>query len=118
MKATYKTKSGRLVFETEGESAADIVTELAKVQEIFDETHCGVCKSENIRWQHRVVDENSFYEMLCLEPKCRAKLECGQHKKPKGSLFFKRKIQQGDKEVFDVATRGWKRWDGKKEEKK
>jgi hypothetical protein len=105
MKASYKA-SDKLQFEVEGEGQKEIFKELAAIQEIFAETKCGVCGSENIKFVVRAVDDNEYYELRCMD--CGAVLAFGQHKKG-GTLFPKRKDEKGEY----MPNRGWYKWQGK-----
>ena len=88
MKVNYKTKNGRISVELEGDSQRDIFAEIARFQEVFEETTCGKCGSDNLRFVVRNVDDNLYYELRCAD--CGAKLSFGSHKKG-GGLFPKRK---------------------------
>ena len=79
MKVNYKTINGRLSVELEGDSQRDIFQEIARFQEVFEETVCGKCGSDNIRFVVRNVDDNLYYELRCAD--CGAKLSFGSHKK-------------------------------------
>jgi hypothetical protein len=105
MKASYKL-SDKLQFEVEGEGQKEIFKEIASIQEIFGETKCGMCGSENIKFVVRVVEDNEYYELRCMD--CGATLAFGQHKKG-GTLFPKRKDEKGEY----MPNRGWYKWQGK-----
>ena len=105
MKASYKL-SDKLQFEVEGEGQKEIFKEIASIQEIFGETKCGMCGSENIKFVVRVVEDNEYYELRCMD--CGATLAFGQHKKG-GTLFPKRKNEKGEY----MPNRGWYKWQGK-----
>lgn len=60
---------------------------LATLQDLFSEEVCGCCKSPNINFNVRPVDNGEYYEMKCRE--CNAQLSFGQHKTG-GTLFVKR----------------------------
>ena len=111
MKVNYKTGNGRISVEIEGDSQRDIFAEIARFQEVFEETKCGKCGSENLRFVVRNVDDNLYYELKCLD--CGAKLAFGVMKKG-GRLFPKRK----DKEGNWLPNGGWVKWnpETKKEE--
>ncbi len=84
MEAQYKTRDGRLVIKVEAEHQKGLFKELAAAQEVFEsEAECGCCRSKELRFRVRIVDENEFYELAC---NCGARFEFGQHKKG-GSLF-------------------------------
>lgn len=108
MKVTYQTKNGKLSVELEGDSQRDIFEEIAKFQEIFEETSCAKCGSENIRFVVRNVDDNFYYELRCMD--CGARLSFGSMKKG-GGLFPKRKDSEGNW----LPDRGWVKWNPKTE---
>ena len=64
MKATYQTANGRLTFEFEAESNKEMVSQLAHIQEIFEEPACGCCKSDRIRFDLREFDGNKYYKLF------------------------------------------------------
>lgn len=106
MKLKFKPND-KLEFELEGAGQKEIFKELAMVQEIFSEKKCGVCQSENIKFVVRVVDDNEYYELRCMD--CGAVLSYGQHKKG-GTLFPKRKDADGKY----LPNNGWYKWTGSK----
>jgi|TARA_B100000085_G_scaffold109270_1_gene99757 DNA-directed RNA polymerase subunit RPC12/RpoP len=106
MKLKFKPND-KLEFELEGAGQKEIFKELAMVQEIFSEKKCGVCGSENIKFVVRVVDDNEYYELRCMD--CGAVLSYGQHKKG-GTLFPKRKDADGKY----LPNNGWYKWTGSK----
>jgi len=105
MKATYRTRDGRLSVDIEGDDQRSIFAEIARFQEVFEENVCGKCSSDNIRFVVRNVDDNLYYELRCAD--CGAKLSFGVMKKG-GGLFPKRK----DGENW-LPDRGWVRWNSK-----
>jgi hypothetical protein len=108
MEAQYKSKNGRLTFKIQGETQVALFKGIAEVQEVFEsDSQCGVCGSDNIGFQVRTVDGNSYYELVCRQPGCHAVLAYGQHKAG-GSLFPKRYGE--DKKP--LPDRGWRKWNG------
>lgn len=105
MKLVYTTKNGRFSTEIEGDSQRDIFEGIAKFQEVFEESKCGKCGSEDIQFITRNVDDNIYYELRCRS--CGARLSFGVHKKG-GGLFPKRK--DGDTWLPDG---GWLKWNAK-----
>jgi len=103
MKVQYTNRSGRLTVEIDSETQTDLFMQLASFQEIFDESECAKCNSENVRFQVRNIDDNLYYELRCLD--CGAKLAFGTMKKG-GKLFPRRK----DKEGNWLPDRGWVKW--------
>ncbi len=107
MKAHYKTASGRITFEVEGENAKALFRELASIQEVFDaEQYCGCCQGTAIRLQARKVDDFDFYELSCQNQQCRARFQFGQQKKG-GNLFPKRKDEDG----HWLPNNGWSKYE-------
>jgi len=103
MKIQYTTKNKRLNVAIESGSVKEIFKELAKFQEIFDESSCKMCKSENLQFVVRTVDGNDYYELKCND--CFGKLSYGQHKTG-NTLFPKRKIENAE------SVKGWHKWNG------
>lgn len=117
MEATFKVKEG-LVFKIEGKSETDVFDQLASLQDVFGETHCGLCKKGNIRFATRTVEDDKYYEIQCAD--CGAKLALSQNKKG-GTLYANRRLKNGlppkagDKDgPFDYTTKGWHKWDKSK----
>lgn len=108
MKAKYKV-GDKLEFELDGAGQKELFKEIANIQEVFGETKCGICGSENIKFIVRVVDDNEYYELRCMD--CGAILSYGQHKKG-GTLFPKRKDSDGNY----MPNNGWHKWTPKKSE--
>ena len=104
LRARYTTKAGDLSIEIEGKDVKDLFMQVAMIQDAFDaETQCGLCASEDLRYQVRVVGKYTYYEQICR--KCGAKFAFGQHQGDKGTLFPRRK----DKEKV-LPNRGWTKW--------
>ena len=90
MKAIFCATS-KLSIEVEGESQRDLFEELAHAQETFSHEKCGCCNKDNFRFMCRQnEDQDKFFELMCLEYGCKAKLAFGCHKKG-GGLFPKRR---------------------------
>lgn len=106
MKAHYKTANGRLTFEVQGESAKELFSQVATLQEVFEaESVCGVCQGQDLRFQMREVDDFKFYELVCRKPGCFARFSFGQAKKG-GGLFPKRKDSDGNW----LPNHGWEKY--------
>jgi hypothetical protein len=99
-------KIGSLTITFEGETQKDIVKQLSSLEEVFGESVCGKCGSENLRWVVRENDGNEYYELRCLD--CGAKLAFGVNKKG-GGLFPKRKDGEGNW----LPDKGWTKWNSK-----
>lgn len=106
MKIRYSSKNGRLSAELDGETQKDLFQQISSFQEVFEESKCGLCSKEDIRFVVRVnKDNDDFFELHCLNAACRARLAFGQHKKG-GSLFPHRK----DKEGTYLPNNGWTKY--------
>ena len=103
MKVNYN--AGKLNVAFEGETVRELWKQIAIFQEVFGETKCGKCGSENLRFVVRENDGNEYYELRCMD--CGAKLAFGSMKKG-GGLFPKRK--DGDTWLPD---NGWQKWNPK-----
>lgn len=121
MKAHVKTKHA--TFEVEGATAKELFTQIAKVQEVFSESQCGMCKGTEIRLAHRTNKQgDEFFEYVCLNRNCRAYLPMSPIKARPGELFPNRKTLPNGKPAdrrknegdFTPAD-GWTRWRGKDE---
>jgi ribosomal protein L40E len=109
MRLTYTTRNGRIKVEIDGESQKDLFESLSKFQEVFDESSCGKCGSENLRFVVRSVEDNLYYDLRCLD--CGARLAFGANKKG-GGLFPKRKDNDGKW----LPDGGWVKWNPKTEQ--
>lgn len=99
MQVQYKVHP-QIIVNFEADKATDIFNELASLQELFSNTECGACKSNDIRFVVRKdEEENEYYELVCNH--CRSRLPFGQKKKPSGSLYPKKRwdsLSDGEKE--------------------
>lgn len=104
MKVTKKV--GSLTIDVAGETQKEVFKELAAFEEVFGESVCGKCNSDNVKCVVRENDGNEYYEMRCNA--CGARLSFGVHKKG-GGLFPKRK--NADNEY--LPDKGWQKWNSK-----
>ena len=107
----------------QGESQADVFEQVAAMQEVVGPGECGKCKGTDLRFVVREVDGNKFFELRCLNPKCRAILSYGQNKgDKKGSLFphikenSKTSIMGLEPGTY-LPDGGWLRYDPKTEKR-
>lgn len=113
MKIEYTTHNGKIKALFESESAKDLFNDISRFQEVFEETSCGKCGCDDIKYVVRTVDDNQYYELRCNSDKCRARLAFGVNKKG-GGLFPKRKDNDGKW----LPDNGWVKWDGKTDQSK
>lgn len=117
MKAILNTKL--LTIELEADSQLDMFRSVAATQEVFGETRCGLCQSDELRYRVRVVQGNEFPELLCLNPDCGAKLSYGQSKDKK-SIFPIRKLTKAGVPHRKTGSygkhNGWTKYHGEQKE--
>lgn len=101
MKVSYTSANCRLTFEFESDNDKTLVTNLAHIQEVFEEQTCGCCKSERIRFDVREFDGNHYYKLFCDE--CHATLDFGQHKT--GNTLFTKRFEKDTRDP--LPNRGW-----------
>tara|TARA_B100000085_G_C18456555_1_gene477107 strand:+ start:298 stop:633 length:336 start_codon:yes stop_codon:yes gene_type:complete len=106
MKLSYTTANNRITAEFEADTHRELFTQISKFQEVFEESKCGKCGSENLKFVVRTVDDNEYFELRCAD--CGAKLAFGSMKKG-GGLFPKRKDADGNW----LPDGGWTKWNPK-----
>lgn len=107
MKTSYTTANGRLTFEFDCDSDKAIFSNLARIQEIFEESECGCCKSKSIRFEERHFEDFTYFKMVCTD--CNATLDFGQHKN--GETLFAKRFEKDDAEKrVSLPNRGWYRY--------
>ena len=87
--------SPKIIITLEGSTEAELFEQISSVQEVFGQSMCQRCQSDNFRFITRVVEDNKYYEMHCQNPGCRARLSFGQNKKG-GTLYPKLKDTEGN----------------------
>lgn len=93
MKAQVKVTNG-IFIEVDESNERDLFKGIARTQEVFDHACCGKCKSAKISFVCRKdKDDNDWYEMVCQDLNCRAKLPFGVTKKG-GQLFAKNRADK------------------------
>jgi hypothetical protein len=105
MKIRYQTASGRMEFEGEASTVKEAFEWLSTVQELFEESTCGLCGQENLTYEVREYDGNNYYKLHCRD--CHATLDFGQ-RRDGSNLFIKRKDADGNV----LPNRGWYRYQG------
>jgi len=76
--------------EADGSTLKEVFTELAALEECFNDKCCGVCKCTKTKFQVRKVNNFDFYEQACSDFKCRAKLAFGLSEG--GKMYPKRMV--------------------------
>ena len=122
MQLTYKTANGRISVTLEGDTQKDVWEELAAFQEVFENTVCSarvdvdgkkvVVSSDNVVFRVRVVEDNPYYELVCVEPGplYGYKKSFGQNKK--GGGLFPKSPEKDDPNVV-LGFQGWHKYLGK-----
>jgi ribosomal protein L40E len=117
MKISYTTHNGRINVQLEADSQKALWKELAHFQEVFEETRCGKCDSNDLRFIVRSspyekdgkTKEADYHELKC--NKCGAKLAFGVLDDGSDGLFPKRKDKTTGK---TKGKKGWVNWDSEK----
>ena len=101
-----------ITVEATGETAAEAHQAISQLYEVYgSETQCRLCKCKRLKPVARVVEGNSFFELVCANYECKAKFSIGQSK-TKGGLFPQRKDKDGNWK----PNGGWAKWEGKKQD--
>ncbi len=102
LEANFKSLGGKVTIKVVGEDTKDLFRQLAAAQEVFDADYaCGCCNSVHLRYNYRVADSFSFYELKCID--CGAALSFGQRKD--GSGLFPKRSGEG-------TENGWSKYEG------
>lgn len=111
MNISYKIND-KVTLHAEGDLVQDIIKQISACEDVFEDTVCGACGSDDIRFVHRVVDENEFFERKCM--KCFAKITFGTSKKDKKLYPRRYEIDAKGKAVRDkdgrakhIGKNGW-----------
>ena len=103
LEVTYKTRNGRMAIKASGNTPKEVFGNMASLVEVLDAADvCGKCQDAGIVPRVRTIDKDSYYELACTNPKCRATLSFGQTREG-GLLFAKRK----DKDDNWLPNDGW-----------
>lgn len=121
MKLEYRTADGRMKVELSGDSQRDLFKELASFQEVFEGTECSAVIDNKLHasnktvFRVREVDDNEYYELVCLDPGplFLYKKLLGQNKK--GGGLFPKWPDKNDPDIV-VGLNGWFKYVGKKKE--
>ena len=95
----------RASIEVEAGTVKDAFKELANYAEVFCETTCGSCGSQDVRPVTRTAKGYDFFEMHCLA--CKSRLGFGKTKEG-GLLFLQRFSEHGD----PIGKNGWHHYEG------
>lgn len=103
MNIVFEPRPG-LKMEISGENQKELIRQMASHTEVLGQRKCGACGGEDIRWQVRNVESDKggkkkqqyeYFELVCNNTKCRAKLSFGSLNDGTDSLFPKRKDEDG-----------------------
>lgn len=122
MKVLYHP-SNWLTVEVEGDSDAALFKGISEASEIFTCEECGLCKGPSKFVVRKDKEENEYFELQCMDFKCRGRLSYGQMKKPKGKLYAKRRwnsLSPGEQtnrgpepKSGYLPNNGWYKWESK-----
>ncbi len=84
MKVKYNSFDKRFQAEFEADNQKELFEQLARFQEVFEVGCCGKCKSARVNHRVRVVEDNKYFELACLD--CGHTFGFGQNKK--GNTLF------------------------------
>ena len=105
MTTSIRYPLGRAWVTLECQGVKEAIRALSEYAEVFRETQCGLCQSDQVIPTHRQAKGYDFYEMECLS--CGAVLSFGQTKEG-GRLFPKRKNADG----YEIGKDGWHQYQG------
>ena len=88
MELTFTNTTGKLTLKTEAPTPIAAFETIAMFGDVFDETKCGVCGSEHIRFDVRRPKTFVYYNLVCRDCGCR--LDVSQHR-DKVNLYIDRK---------------------------
>lgn len=113
----YTSKDGRFSTEIVEDTEVGCIEKLVDFQNLMERNNqCGLCKSEEVFWNIREVDDSRYYEKKCA--KCGAALpyHCNKEKVKRGGLYFSWKDKwekwtpkpagEADEEVAAKPTKG------------
>jgi hypothetical protein len=103
LELTYRTKDARLSLKVQGETLKELFRTMATAQELFADSQCGLCHSEDIKFRVRQADTYEFFEKVCAA--CNGVLAYGQRRDGSG-LFPRRKSEAGEL----LPNGGWLKW--------
>ncbi len=102
MLQVQKWVSPKVCVVAEGETQADLFSQVSSMEEVFGESKCGKCGSEEIRFGTRKAakgkKEFTYFEMHCNT--CRAKLSFGQSE---GGVLFPVRYEREQNEDGDTV---------------
>lgn len=99
--------SPEVAIAIDADNQAEAFKAWAAAHEIFGFVECPACHSD-VYPRVRVIQDNSFPEIVCTNSACGRALSLGQKKKPAGTLFPKRKAKDGTYLEYD----GFVLWKG------
>lgn len=105
MSAKVRYPIGRAWIEVDAVSVKESIKALSEYAEVFGQTHCGLCQSDQVWPVHRVAKGYDFFEMKCAA--CGASLSFGQTREGE-RLFPKRRDQDG----HEIGKNGWHQYQG------
>lgn len=101
VKVRYQPRTS-LCIELDVESAREAIKQIAQFQEVFQESYCSACGSDNIQYVFHIAYGNEYYAMKCVH--CGAKLNFIERE---GGLLFAKREDENGKPIGHDGWHGW-----------
>lgn len=102
-KMSVQVRVGNAFVRGEGDTPLEVFENVAAISEVFQDSKCRACGSEDIIYRVRTAGDGKkvyrFPEAVCQNQKCRAKLSYGQT--DDGVIYPKRFKMEGKEYVLD-----------------
>jgi len=111
---------GRTTVVGEGQSHVDVFRQLVDLQDLFGNSRCGKCGSDNTYYRIRKTEKDrkkfEYFEMSCRD--CYAKLPYHMHDDDKkGSMYIQKRVPDEKKEPnTEYYEGGWEKYNKPQED--
>jgi ribosomal protein L40E len=112
MSTRYTSANGRISVELTGSTSVSVFEQISLFQEVFEQTKCGKCGSEDLKFNIRTTNGDKYYELICNE--CGARLAFGCNKEG-GGMYPQRKFTKSHAQFVEGEANykpdnGWCKW--------